>query len=133
MDPMTLAAAVISVLRPLFGKFTDAAAERAGENAADSGGTLYRAVRKRLRREPYSAAILTGAEEKPQSQARADALTSTLAEIIHDEPDFATEIADLLPQANQTMHVEESGAIAGRDVNQTGTYVAGRDMTITDS
>jgi len=136
MDPMTLAATVVAALAPFLGKFTDGALTRAGEAAADTAGAkigaLYRAVRKRMTGDGYHQAILQGAEDKPDNPARLDALTGTIGSILQEDPEFAVTLTELLEQVtgSQDFQVSESGIVAGRDVHQTGTYVAGRDLTI---
>ena len=137
MDPVMLAAAAMAVIRPLLGKFADSATSKAAEaatNAVGSGATaLYQAVRKRMARDGYNEAILQGAEDQPDSEDRVETLTRTLAAILKTDPDFATAIADLVGQTGQNITVTDSGAMAGRDVNITAAYAAGRDLAIGDT
>lgn len=137
MDPVTLAAAALAVLRPLLGKFTDAAASKAADKAVDGAGSgaaaLYRAVRRRMGGEPYHEAILQGAEDQPDDEDRVDTLGRTLAAILKADPDFADAIADLVRQAPaQNINVTDSGAVAGGNVTISGTNAAGRDLIIGD-
>jgi hypothetical protein len=137
MDPVVLAAAAMAVIRPLLGKFADAATSKAADAAASAAGSgataLYRTVRKRMVRDAYHEAILQGAEDQPGSEDRVDTLTRTLAAILKTDPDFASAIADLVGQTTQNITVTDSGAVAGRDVNITAAYAAGRDLTIGDT
>jgi hypothetical protein len=80
----------------------------------------------------YNQAILQGAEDKPDSPERLDTLAKTLASILQEDPEFTDTLASLLDQATTGQHIQatDSGATAGRDFHQTGTYVAGRDLII---
>lgn len=138
MDPVTLAAAALAVIRPLLGKFTDAAATRVADAAVDGAGSgavaLYRAIRRRMAGERYHEAILQGAEDQPGDEDRVDTLGRTLAAIIKADPDFAGVIADLVGQATtQNITVTDSGAVAGGDINISATNAAGRDLIIGDT
>jgi len=134
MDPAMLAAAAMAIIRPLLGKFADAATSKAADaaaNATGSGATaLYRTVRKRMARDGYHEAILQGAEDQPDSDDRVETLIRTLAAILKTDPDFASAIADLVGQTTQNIAVTDSGAVAGRDVNITATNAAARDLII---
>lgn len=134
LDPVTLAAAAMAVIRPFLGKFTDATAAKAADATAGAVGSgaleLYRAVRKRMAHDGYHAAILQGAEDQPGSDDRVETLTRTLAAIIEADPDFAAAIEQLTGQSGQDITVTDSGAVAGRDVTITAANVAGRDLTI---
>jgi len=137
MDPVMLATAAMAVIRPLLGKFADAATSKAADAAANAAGsgatTLYRTIRKRMARDGYHEAILQGAEDQPDSEDRVEILTRTLAAILKTDPDFASAIADLVGQTTQNITVTDSGVVAGRDVNITAAYAAGRDLTIGDT
>lgn len=138
MDPVTLAAAAITVIRPFLGKFADAAAAKAADAAADkavSGASaLYQAIRKRMTGEGYHEAILNGAEDQPGDEDRVDTLARTLASIVKADPDFARTIADLVGQTtNQNIVVTDSGAAAGGDITISAANAAGRDLIIGDT
>lgn len=132
MDPVTLAAAAIAIIRPLLGRFASAAADKAAGAAADAAGSsaqrLFKAIRDRMTGDSYHAAILQGAEDQPDSEDRVDTLSRTLATVIKTDPAFASAIEDMIGQVSQT--VTDSGAVAGRDVNITATNAAGRDIVI---
>lgn len=134
MDPVTLAAAAIAVIRPLLGKFASAAADKAAGAAADAAGSsaqrLFKAVRERMTSDSYHAAILQGADDQPGSEDRIETLSRTLAAVIRTDPAFASAIEDMIGQASQAVTVTDSGAVAGRDVNITATNAAGRDIII---
>lgn len=134
MDPVTLATTAMAIIRPFLGKFADATAAKAADATAGAVGSgaldLYRAVRKRMDRDGYHAAILQGAEDQPGSEDRVETLSRTLAAIIGEDPDFAAAIERLTGQGNQNIAVTDSGAVAGRDVNITAVNAAARDLTI---
>lgn len=137
MDPVMLATTVIAAIRPLLGKFADSATSKAADAAADTVGSgvtaLYRTIRKRMALDGYHQAILQGAEDQPDSEDRIDTLSRTLASILKADPEFANAIADLVGQTTQSFAISDSGAVAGRDVNITATYAAGRDLSIGDA
>jgi hypothetical protein len=134
MDPVTLAAAAMAIIRPFLGKFTDAATSKAADAAADAVGSgaqeLYQAVRRRMTGDNYHLAVLQGAEDQPGSEDRIETLSRTLAAIIKADPGFAAEIANLAGHSAQEITVTDSGAVAGRDVNITATNAAARDLII---
>lgn len=137
MDSVMLATAVITVIRPFLGKFTDAVTSKAADGTADSVGSgataLYRTIKKRMARDGYHQAILQGAEDQPDSEDRIDTLSRTLASILKADPGFANAIADLVGQTTQSFAISDSEAVAGRDVNITATYAPGRDLSIGDA
>jgi len=73
MDPVMLAAAAMAVIRPLLGKFADAATSKAADaaaNAAGSGATaLYQAVRKRMARDGSQGRSPPSSRQTPTSPA----------------------------------------------------------------
>jgi hypothetical protein len=139
MDPATLASTAIGLLGPLLGKVGEGGLARIGESITDKAleplSRLYTGVKNRLQGDPYGKAVLAGAEERPGSQARLGALESTLAELLTADPGFATLIEGLVTEAKAAgaTHINDSGAVAGGDVNIRGTYAAGRDMHIGSS
>ena len=141
MDPITLAAATVGVLAPYLGQIAGGGLARIGEVVTDGAGhrvaELYRAVRDRVTGSTYEEAVLDGAEAQPENEGRVSALQNVLAELIESDADFAASLESLVQQAQEAgarrLQVTDSGAVAGGDVNQAGTYVAGRDMHIGDA
>jgi hypothetical protein len=125
MDPTTLAAAAVGLLGPFFTK----AAENIADTATEKIGALYQAVKAKFHGDAYQQAVLQGAEERPESQARLSALEGLLAETLEQDPEFAATLIRLVEET-QSIQVTDSGAVAGRDVTMRGTYVAGRDLHI---
>ncbi|MFC5182700.1 hypothetical protein [Actinomadura harenae] len=133
MDPTTLATTATEMLVPVLAAVGSGGANRLGELVTDTAlapvTRLYTAVKNRLSRDSYSETALERAEERPDSAARRQALQAVLAEIIEDDPDFASTLEALVADARTVNVVQDSGAVAGRDVNMQGGYVAGRDIT----
>ena len=129
-----LAGTAVALIRPLLGKFADAAADKAASAAADATGSgalkLYRAIRQHMTGDGYHQAILQGAEDQPDNEDRIDTLSKTVAAILKTDHDFAAAIADLVEQAPQATTITNAGAVAGHDVNISAVNVAGRDLTI---
>ncbi|MDX6740847.1 hypothetical protein [Actinocorallia sp. A-T 12471] len=140
MEPVTLAAAAVGILAPYLGQIAGGGLARIGETATDRASQrvtdLYRAIRARVTGQPYEEAILDGAEAQPDSEARRTTLQNALAELLAADPDFAATLTPLVnaAKAEGPRHVQasQSGAVAGGDVHQSGTYVAGRDLHITN-
>ncbi|WP_433330200.1 hypothetical protein [Spirillospora sp. CA-294931] len=136
MEPITLAAATIGVLVPYLGQIAGGGLARIGETATDSASQrvteLYRAIRTRVTGASYEEAILDGAEEQPENEARRAALQNVLAELIQNDPDFAETLSELVKGTTEIrpIQVTDSGAVAANDFHQSGTYVAGRDLNL---
>jgi hypothetical protein len=140
LEPVSLAAAVVSMLVPLLQRLRGHD-EEGGPDVLGIAGPiverLYEAVKARLAAESYAGHQLDGVEERPDSEARRQALIAALAEELEADPDFAADLDGLVGEARAAGAVQvvshDSGATAGRDVQQHGTYVAGRDLTIGDT
>lgn len=136
MDPAALASTAIGLLGPILGKIGEGGLTRIGESITEKGleplSRLYIGIKNRFHGDPYAAAVLGGAEERPSSPARLSALESTLAELLTADPEFATFVDALVTEAKTAgvTRVSDSGAVAGGNVNMQGKYVAGRDMHI---
>ena len=138
MDPLSLAAAVVGLLVPLFKQAAGRLAERSGESVADAAipavKALFARVRARLAPDKYRGALLDGLQAEPNDTERQQILKSELAKLIAQDEEFAAELARLVVEAEQAEGVQvtatDSGIVAGRDVYQQGQYIAGRDLTI---
>ena len=127
VDPAAIAIAAVKVLGPFFKrlaeKVTDAATERLAE-----------AVAAKLPAGTYAGAVLQGVEEEPDDPDRQQALRAALVTAMKEDPGFAESLEGLLeeiPEGRQIMiQATDSGAVAGGNFTQTGTNVAGRDLTI---
>ncbi|GAB3670668.1 hypothetical protein GCM10027589_39250 [Actinocorallia lasiicapitis] len=133
MEPITLAAAAVTALAPYLGQIAGGSLARIGEAASDGAAQrvteLYRTIRGRVTGHPYEEATLDRAEAEPDSESRLAALRGVLTELLESDPAFARELAPLI---THHLQVADSGAVAGNDFHQTGTYVAGRDLHIGD-
>jgi hypothetical protein len=142
MDPVTLAAAAVGLLGPFLRSIGDKTAEKTAEEvsqtlserAVPAVKRLFKALKEKLRPGSYAGNQLEGVEEKPDSDTRRQALTDALAEELEADPAFAAEVEGLVNEAEAAGGVQvtatDAGVVAGGDVHQSGTYVAGRDMTI---
>jgi hypothetical protein len=138
VDPLSLAAAAVGLLVPLFRATADKFAERAGEVIADAAlpkvKALYERVRARCVPGSYQGALLDGVEAEPDDPGRQEILKAELAKLLAQDKKFATDLQHLIDEAEQAGGVRvtatDAGAVAGRDVNQRGRYVAGRDLRI---
>lgn len=134
MDPATLAATAVGILGPFLGKIGEGSLTRIGESITEKGlepiSRLYEAIKSRFQGDSYATAILDGAEEPGSSPARLDAVRAVLTEILEKDAEFATDIDELVAEARATKatQITDSGASAGRDINLSGKYVAGRDI-----
>lgn len=138
MDPAALAATAVAMLLPYLHQLAGRVTERTADALSDSGlpkvQQLYQTLKERLRPGSYAGNVLEGAEVRPDSEGRQQALGAALAEELQHDPDFAAEVERLVTQAQEsggaTVSVTDSGAVAGRDLIQRGRNVAGRDLTI---
>ncbi|MEU9023624.1 hypothetical protein [Actinomadura sp. NPDC048394] len=140
MEPVTLAAAAVGALVPYLGQIAGGGLARLGEAASDGASQriaeLYKAIRGRIAGAHYEEAVLDGAEAQPDNEGRRTALQNVIAELIEADPDFATRLERLVEELKAVdarhLQVADSGAVAGGDFHQSGTYVAGRDLRIGD-
>ncbi|HEU5027148.1 MAG TPA: hypothetical protein VFV01_19680 [Spirillospora sp.] len=140
MEPVTLAAAAVGALVPYLGQMAEGGLARLGEAASDGVSQriaeLYRTIRGRIAGARYEETILEGAEAQPENEGRRAALQNVLTELIDADPEFATRLERLVEELKAVearhLQVADSGAVAGNDLHQTGTYVAGRDLRIGD-
>lgn len=138
MDPTMLAGTAVGLLTPILGKIGEGGLTRIGEAVTEKGleplTRLYIGIKERLRGDAYAETVLAGAVQRPDSQARLGALEATLAELLAADPDFTATLERLVGEAKtvSTIHAEDSGAVAGGNMNISGTYVAGRDMHVGD-
>lgn len=138
VEPAGLAATAVALLTPylqrLAGRVVEHAADAIADEALPAVQRLYDTLRVRLRPGTYAANQLQGVEESPDSDGRQQALRAALVEELEDDPAFAAEIERLVNDTQEAggvqIRVTDTGIVAGRDVNQRGRYVAGRDMTV---
>ncbi|MCT9078534.1 hypothetical protein [Streptomyces fulvoviolaceus] len=112
---------------------TERTADALSDSAFPKVQRLYQAVKNKLAPGSYSGNVLEGAEDRPDSESRRQALSAALAEELEDDPAFAAEVERLVAEAEGAgarVTAVDSGATAGRDFIQYGRYVAGRDMAI---
>jgi len=140
VEPVSLAAAAVSLLAPFLQRLGGQVAEQASDALADAAvpvvKRLYQTVKAKLLPGSYAGNQLEGVEERPDSEGRQQALRTALAEELAADPEFSVQVARLVSEAQAAgvqVVANDAGAVAGRDVHQHGQYVAGRDLLIGDA
>jgi hypothetical protein len=139
MDPATLATlAVGALVRYLSGKAARLAG-RAGhdvDQTVDRGlDRLYDAVRGRLAGDAPANLMLERLEADPSDQRQQGRFEYALESLLSADPDFARSLAGLLESVSDArspgVTIRDAGPVSlGGNVNQSGRYVAGRDLTV---
>ena len=103
MDPMTLAAAAVTIAAPYFGEAGKAAAKKAGEAAVAQVEALVGAIRQKFgaNKDDYAEQTLARLEQQPEAEGRRRALTDLVAEKAEADPAFAQELTNLVEAAKQ--------------------------------
>ncbi len=137
IEPISLAAATVSLLVPLLQRLGGRVADRASDALADAAvpavKRLYQTLKERLRPGSYAGNQLQGVEERPDSEGRQQALRTALAEELAADQELAAQVERLVDEARAAgahINARDAGVVAGRDVHQHGQYVAGRDLQI---
>jgi hypothetical protein len=138
VDPVSLAAAAVSLLAAFFkqttGKLTERASEAIAESAVGKAKALHERVLAKLAPGSYQRAILDGVQAEPDDPDRQVVLKAELTKILARDRPFASELAQLVAQVEQAGGIRttatDTGVVAGRDANLSGQYVAGRDMQV---
>lgn len=140
MDPVTLAGPLIAALVQYVGRKGARLARRAGrdlDGAVDGHlDRIYDIVARRVAGDRMAERTLQGFEANPTDARQQGRLELTLEGYLEQDPSFASQLATLLDQlANRQPSggtvIRDAGAVSLHgNVNQKGTYVAGRDLTI---
>lgn len=140
IEPVSLAAAAVSLLAPFLQRLGGRVAEDASDALADAAlpvvKRLYQTVKARLLPGSYAGNQLEGVEKRPDSEGRQQALRTALAEELAADPELAAQVERLVSEAQAAgvqVIASDAGVVAGRDVHQRGQYVAGRDLHIGDA
>lgn len=125
MDVMGLAGTAVGLLAQLL----------AGGHSGEPGvlGDLFTWVKSKLGADSGpSAAAVAAFENTPEDARTQGSLTFAIAHLISQNPAWADELSGLVDAAKTgDTRVRDAGAVAiGGDVRISGTYAAGRDMTI---
>jgi hypothetical protein len=142
MDPATIAAAVVAIVRPFISGFvkgaqasTESLGEQAGGAIRDLAQRLWHRIHPTLETKPQAAEAVTDVAEHPDDEDSAAALRVQIRKVLEGDPDLARELASSLQEAQQAgivadvvvyggVKAESGGVAAGRDVTggvQTGT------------
>ena len=134
VEPVSLAATAVALLAPYLKRLAERTADDVADAALPAVKRLYQAVKQKLRPGTGAGQQLERVEQQPGSEAGRQALHTALAVELARDPGFADELASLVREAEAagapSVLASDAGVVAGRDVRQEGTYVAGRDMTI---
>ena len=127
MEPISLATAVVSALTTLGTSFAAGAAERLLRGL----DRLAQLVRNQLSGDPASRDLVEEVIGSPNESSQ-ERLTLRLAQQITRDEAFGRALEQALAEADAagSVQAQDAGAVAGRDVNLKGRYVAGRDMSI---
>ena len=134
MDPVSIAAAVVSFLAPYLAEGGKAAAKKAGE-------ALMAALERRFKGQPAAKEAVADMKATPQDPDAQATLRHQLKKALAADPEFLAELARLLeeakveaPAAGFRAEVRGSGAVAQGTgavaAGEGGTAVSG-DLTIT--
>ncbi len=96
MDPATIALTVAGLVAK---KALEAASGKAGESAWAAIGRIASAIRAKFGGDHEVTETMDRLEAKPTSQARTQELAEVLEPRLEANPDFATELAQLVEQA----------------------------------
>ena len=134
MDPVTLAGAVVGLVLPYLKRVGENLADAAADATLPAAKRLFGALKERLGGGSYQESQLEAVSERPESEGRAKALEAALVELFEERPEIARELEPFVKEAEAEAGVsftaQDSGAVAGRDVNIQGKFAAGRDQHI---
>lgn len=100
MDPLTLAAAVVALLKPFITKAADQFAGEAGRAVWDKTATLFTRVRSTLAKDPAVRDTVDKFVREPDAQA--DAVQAALARDFQCDPAFFAEVEALIADIKRT-------------------------------
>jgi hypothetical protein len=134
MDPAELAAGAVSLLVAYFSRNKDELVDRAGDAVVGGLGRLYRWIADLLRKEPRGEVALDALAETPEDARRQGAVEFVLTQLVERDEETAWQLTELVAAVGEQhdggVRVTDSGAVSLGDQLITGTYVAGRDLTI---
>src|SRR5437660_1347850 len=99
VEPITLAAAAVTLLAPYLVKTGEAFASKVGEALAEKTATLYQTVKGQFAGDRYAQETLARLEEAPESKGRQTGLEYLLTEQIENDPTFAERLRQLIEEA----------------------------------
>jgi hypothetical protein len=117
MDPVSIAAAVVTAVGPYLAKAAGKFAESAGEAALEQGGKLFEKLKARFAATPAESKQLQDLREDPDDPLNRAAVQKLLRDALKEDPAFLAEIAALLGPAGGgqsnifTVNTTTAGAI----------------------
>lgn len=136
MEPITVAASVVVGMLARYAEHLAGAAGKAADEAlTERLRLLWRAVKARFQSDPGALDSLARLRKKPESGHWRAAVEEHLDEAMTADRSFATLVANLAKQIQgvdiSNVDIRDAGAVAiGGDVSVSGTYAAGRDLTV---
>lgn len=150
MDPLSLAAGLVSVLAPLLPRLTgiaqatgEAAAGQVGKQLGDAAArgatSLWDRLWPRLRDRDDAARAVRAVAAAPEAASARSALTLQISELIASDPELARATADVLRQAGghgPSVNAGDIDVSGNRNVVQLGgtnvTIGEGHDVHVGD-
>jgi hypothetical protein len=118
MDLFALAAAAVTALVPYLRKAAEKFAGNVGDAAWKKAGELYEGLKARLAGHPAADALDKLAAEPDNARAQAD-FRQALKELAASDPEFARELAALMPNTGVSFHNEIQGNVENQ-IQTTG-------------
>lgn len=131
MDPVTIAAATLTVLSPFLTKMGEKAAEEIGKGLPGAVGKLWNRIGKKFKGNPAAETAVKDVVANPKDEDNLAALRKEIKKALAEDAEFAQEIEELLKQAkNETQTIRGDHNIAanidiGGDVS--GNIIIGND------
>lgn len=129
MDPVTIAAALVTVLGPhlptllgLGGKVAGGAAEKVGEKLVEGVGKLWERLRGRVEAQPALKSAAQDLAQAPTDKDLEAALRVQLRKLLESDPAFANEIAVLL-KSTGGIHIEQNVSGQGNVVGAGDQHI----------
>jgi hypothetical protein len=124
MDPLTLAAAAVSLVKPYLIHFGKDAAKGAAEEA---GKSVWGWIKGRLT-SPAGTEAVADVEAAPEKPENAQALQAALTKALTKDPDAAAALAKLLSEHGASLSTQTANVTG--DNNKVGQASGGSSVTI---
>jgi hypothetical protein len=135
MDPVTLAAAALSVVGPYLVKIAGKAAQGLADSVSDDAVEFGRKMWKRIRQAFAGSAtddVAARAEKDPNDADTLEIVKHMLIERLKSDPALASDLEGLVKQAEQSgvvINATDAGMVVGGNVTQTAQRdIIGRDQ-----
>ena len=99
MEPLTLATAAVTFLKPYLVKAGEKAAESLGEKLPEAAANLWRAIMAKFKGKPAAEEAVADLAARPEDELTQSAFANQLRKALESDPTFAAELARLLSRA----------------------------------